>query len=106
MIKIQNLYPINKGSLMAKCDVHIAPWKMTFHDVKIFEKGANRWIAMPSKDFVNAEGITKYSDMISFDSDAVKKRFTEQIKEAVDKYLESNPEMKVEDVITEDEYPF
>lgn len=106
MIKIQNLYPINKGSLVAKCDVHIAPWKMTLLNVKIFEKGANRWIAMPTQEFINSEGVTKYTDMITFDSDAIKKRFLDQIREAVDAYLETNPGMEIPDVIKDEEYPF
>ena len=41
MIEVQNINAVNKGSLLATCDVHIVPWKLTFHEVKIFEKGAS-----------------------------------------------------------------
>ena len=107
MLEVQNINPINKGSLIATCDVHIIPWKLTLHEVKIFEKGANRWIVMPSREYSNEMGEKKYVDLITFDNEAVKNRFRSQIMGAIDKYLSENPDMKPEDVIKEsDELPF
>lgn len=107
MIEILNINAINKGNLLASCDVHIVPWKLTLHEVKIFEKGANRWITMPSKQFTNDQGEIKYTELISFDGEAVKNRFRSQIMGAVDQFLALNPDMKPEDVIKEtDEAPF
>lgn len=107
MIEIQNINAVHKGTLLAKCDVHIVPWKLTLHDVTIFEKGANRWVGMPSREYTTPEGEKKYIEMITFDSDGVKKRFRDQIMGAVDQYLQSNPDMKPEDVITsQDDIPF
>ncbi len=80
---------------------------MTLHEIKIFEKGANRWIGMPAREFTNDMGEKKYMDLVTFDSDAVKNRFRNQIMGAIDKYLEGNPDMKPEDVVKEDdEFPF
>jgi|SRR5215510_8142355 len=107
MIEVQNIQAVNKGSLLAKCDVHIVPWHMTLCDIKIFEKGTNRWIGMPSKEYTNDLGETKYKELVLFDSEGVKNRFRSQIMGAIDKYLEGNPDMKPEDVIKEDdELPF
>ena len=107
MLEVQNINAIHKGSLLATCDVHIIPWKMTLHEIKIFEKGANRWIGMPAKEFVNDLGEKKYTDLITFDNDGIKNRFRNQIMGAVDKYLASNLDMKPEDVVKEcDEPPF
>jgi DNA-binding cell septation regulator SpoVG len=107
MIDIQNINPIQKGSLLATCDVHIKPWHMTLHEVKIFEKGANRWIGMPSKEFTTPEGEKKYTDLVTFDNENVKNRFRSQIMGAIDKFLEANPEMTPEDVVKEaDDLPF
>lgn len=106
MIEVQNINPVGKGSLMATCDVHIKPWKMTLHEVKIFEKGANRWLGMPAKEFTSDTGEKKYTDLITFDNEGVKNRFRAQIMGAVDKFLSSNPEMKPEDVVKEDDFPF
>ena len=107
MISVQNINAVNKGSLLATCDVHITPWKMTLNDVKIFEKGANRWISMPSREHVNELGEKKYIELITFDNEGVKNRFRSQVMGAVDKYLEQNPDMKPEDVINNDStFPF
>lgn len=107
MLEVQNINAVNKGSLLATCDVHISPWKMTLHDVKIFQKGNNRWIGMPSKDFTDNFGEKKYTDLITFDNDNVKTRFRNQIMGAIDKFLSQNPDMTPEDVIKpEDDVPF
>ncbi len=107
MLEVQNINAVNKGTLLATCDVHIIPWKMTLHEIKIFEKGTNRWVGMPSKEFTNDQGEKKYTELLTFDSDAVKNRFRAQIMGAIDKYLAQNPEMKPEDVVKEDdELPF
>ena len=107
MIEVSNINPLNKGSLLATCSVRIVPWKMTMHDVKIFEKGANRWITLPAKEFAGESGEKKYTELLTFDCDAVKNRFRSQIMGAIDKYLEENPDMKPEDVITQDDaFPF
>ncbi len=107
MIEISNINAVNKGSLLATCDVYIQPWEMTLHEIKIFEKGANRWLGMPSKEFTNPAGEKKYSELVRFRKDSTVKRFRAQIMEAVDKFLAQNPDMKPEDVIKEnDEMPF
>ncbi len=107
MIDVKNIHAVNKGTLLATCDVHIIPWQMTLHEIKIFQKGSNRWIGMPSKDFTNESGEKKYTELVTFDSESVKNRFRNQIMSAIDKYLASNPEMKPEDIIKDvDELPF
>lgn len=107
MIEVQDIQPINKGSLLAKCSVHIIPWKLTIHDIKIFEKGANRWITMPAKEHVDASLEKKYIELITFDTEVIKNRFRSQIMGAIDKFLQENPEMKPVDVIQEnDNLPF
>jgi len=107
MLEVTNINPINKGSLIATCSVRIVPWKTTLHEIKIFEKGANRWLGMPAREFVNDAGEKKYIELVTFDSDAQKNRFRSQIMGAVDKFLAGNPEMVPEDVIKEtDGCPF
>lgn len=107
MIEILNVNAVNKGALLATCDVRIVPWKMTLKDVKIFEKGANKWISMPSKEFINEMAEKKYIELISFDNEAIKTRFRDQIMEAIDAYMMKNPDLKTEDVIKDtEELPF
>ena len=107
MIEVLNINPIQKGTLLATCDVHIKPWKLTLCEVKIFEKGTMRWIGLPAKEFVTDANEKKYIELVTFDNDAIKNRFKSQIMGAIDKFLEANPEMEQEDLITESvEIPF
>jgi hypothetical protein len=107
MIEVSNIEAIHKGSLLAKCDVRIVPWKLTLNEVKIFEHGANRSVAMPSQQYETREGETKYKELMSFDTDDLKKRFRAQVLKAVELYLAQNPDMEPEPVVTEDaEAPF
>jgi len=102
MLEVLNIEPVNKGSLLCKCDVRIAPWQMTLRGICVFEKGQNRWITLPSREFDdNMTGAKKYVELIAFDTDAIKNRFRNQIMGAIDRYLQENPEMKAKDVIQE-----
>ncbi len=103
MLEVQNIVPVNKGNLLAICDVKIIPWKLTLKEIKIFEKGANRWIGMPSREFINNIGEKKFIELIEFENEGVRNRFRSQIMGAIDKFLSENPEMKQEDVIKEDD---
>ncbi len=107
MIEISNICAVNKGSLLATCDVYIQPWDMELQEVKIFEKGQNRWLGMPSREFTNNLGEKKYIELITFRKEATKNSFRRQIMSAVDKFILDNPDMKPTDIIkAEDELPF
>lgn len=105
MIEVQNINAVNKGSLLATCDVYIKPWRYTFLEVLIFEKGAQRWFSMPTKE-KEIDGEIKRRETGRWDSEDIKKRFGKQIMVAIDKFLESNPDMKPEDVIKDEDLPF
>lgn len=106
LIQITNIRPVNKNSLLATCDVQIRPWKVTFHNVSIFQKGTNRWIGMPSRKW-EKDGETKYQELVTFDDADIQKRFRDQIMVCIDDYLERNPNLESEPVIKEDEeFPF
>lgn len=107
MIEISNIMEVRKGSLLATCDVYIQPWDLELCEVKIFEKGQNRWLGMPSREFTNPAGEKKYVELINFKKESTKTRFRAQILAAVDKFLEQNPDLTPKDVITEgEELPF
>lgn len=103
MLEVENIRAINKGNLLATCDVHIKPWRTTLHDIKIFQKGNSRWISLPSKEYTNDAGEKKYTELVTFDNDGIKERFRDQIMRAVEAYIASNPDLKPEDIIKEDD---
>jgi hypothetical protein len=107
MIEIQNVQEVKKGSLLATCDVYIRPWHLFMHEVKIFQKGNNRWLGLPAREVSNEVGEKKYVELITFDSDAVKTRFRNQIMKHIEDHLEKNPDLTPQDLIKEfDEVPF
>jgi DNA-binding cell septation regulator SpoVG len=106
MIDIISVNPLNKGDLLATVSVYIRPWKMKIHEIAVFQKGANRFISLPTRKW-EQNGETKYQKLLEFDDNAVEKRFRDQIMKAVDDYTERNGDLIPEDVIKEDEeFPF
>ncbi len=106
MIDIVSVHPINKGDLLATVSVAIRPWKMKIHEVIVMQKGANRWVSLPSRKY-ESNGETKYQKLLEFDDSAVEKRFRDQIMQAVDDYIEKNGDLQPEDVVKADEpFPF
>lgn len=103
MIEITNITPVNKGTLLATCDVYIQPWDMDLLEVKVFQKGSQRWIGMPSREFTNSMGEKKYIEQVTFRKDSTKNRFRSQISAAIDKFLEANPNMEMKPLINLDE---
>ena len=107
MIEIQNIERVDKGSLLAKCDVYVKPWHLILREVKVFQKGDRRWVGMPAKEGMGHDGVKIYSELVEFDSDGVKKRFRSLIMDAVDAYIEKNPSMTPEPIFgQQDEMPF
>lgn len=101
MIEISNIFPIHKGDLMATCSVSIKPWEMTYHKVTIWQKGANKWVTMPREKYENREGETKYNELIEFHTTSSKKRFSKQVIDAVDKYIEEEGDFTPQPLIKE-----
>lgn len=107
MIEVQNIEKIGKGSLMAKCEVYIKPWDLILKEVKIFQKGTSRWVSMPSRDYIDNEGNTKYMELIDFGSPSTRQRFKDQVEKAIKDYLKENPNMEAPPVVKEsEEFPF
>lgn len=106
MIEIISVNPINKGDILATVSVAIKPWKLKIHEVMVIQKGANRWVNLPSRKY-ESNGETKYAKQLEFDDAAVEKRFRDQIMAAVDEYIMRNGDLVPEDVVKEDEpFPF
>ena len=103
MLEVTNIQAINKGTVLCKCDVRVIPWKMTMHDVLVFEKGQDRYCSLPTEKFETREGEVKYKKKISFDTDEITRRFQSQVMKAIDEYLAGNPEMEPEPVVTSDQ---
>lgn len=106
MIEVFNIYPINKGDVLASVSVAIKPWHMKIHKIMVMQKGVNRWVNLPQERF-ESKGETKYTKLIEFDDPGSDKRFRDQIMAAIDAYIQKNGDLTPEDVIKEQqEMPF
>lgn len=101
VIQISNVQAVQKNSLFATCDVYIRPLDLELCRVCIFQKGANRWLGMPSAKWEGKDGETKFEELVKFRSDATKKRFRDQVMQAIDKYLMQNPNLDPEPFVDE-----
>lgn len=86
MIEIKNVKLVQKGALLATCDVSMPDKKMTLKDVRIFEKYPNRWVTMPCRDYVNDAQEKKYFEVVVFDSESYKQEFSKMILHAFEEY--------------------
>lgn len=105
MIEITSVNPINKGDILATISVYIKPWKLKIHEVMVVQKGANRWVNLPSRKY-ESNGETKYAKLLEFDDNATEKRFRDQVVLAVDEYINRHGDLVPEDVIKDQEMPF
>lgn len=66
-MKIENYKPIGKGFLVGKFDIVIEVWGMlTIKDCTLFEKNGERWISLPSKEFLTKENQKKHFSLVKF----------------------------------------
>lgn len=77
---------INKGALVAICDIEIAGWHLMLNDCKWFRKDNKQWIGMPSTSFTNREGKTIYKNVVEFSDKDAAARFQAAALEAVEMF--------------------
>jgi hypothetical protein len=102
-IRCVSLRHINKGALIAFCDLQCEAWSLLLHDrkwsceawslllhdCKWFSKNGNEWISLPSTSYTNRDGKTVYKDLIEFTDKEVSERFNRAALQAVKTYRET-----------------
>jgi DNA-binding cell septation regulator SpoVG len=71
---IDNPKLINRGSLLGSFDITL-PSGLIIHDCKLFEKGASRWIGLPSREYIKNDGTKSYFPLVEFRDREVSDRF-------------------------------
>jgi hypothetical protein len=83
---------INKGALVAICDIRINGWHLVLRDCKWFRKDSKQWIGLPSTKFVDRNGKAVYTNLVEFIDKNAAARFQAAALEAVEMYRESAEE--------------
>lgn len=90
MIECKFFKPLNKGCLLGYVDVFIPKFGLEINGLKLFQKNGKRWIAMPDREYTNKEGEKKYAPIVCFKEKNHFEVFSEQVKEAVEKWCKEN----------------
>lgn len=79
---------VNKGSLVAFCDLKITAWNLVLKDCKWFKKGPAEWVGLPSSSYTNRDGKMIYKDLVEFDDKHAAERFQAAALAAVHDFKE------------------
>jgi hypothetical protein len=88
-ILVTRVRAINKGALVAFCDLRIEAWNLAIYDCKHFKTNKAEWIGLPSSAFTNRDGKTVYKDLIEFTDKEAAARFQQAALAAVRKFTDS-----------------
>lgn len=86
MIICTRFKSLKKGCLLGFGSLYIEKWGIEIHNCSLNEKGANRWVSLPSQVY-EKDGEKKYSPYITFQNKDHYKKFQELILEAFNKKL-------------------
>jgi len=90
-IEVIKYHKINGSTfMMGKFSLKIPKWgNFIIHDMSYFQKGHQRWVSFPSKQF-EKDGEKKYMPYNKFEDDKTLKAFQEQVLKALDEYFKLN----------------
>lgn len=95
MIECIKYTPVNKGFFLGSFNIYIEKWGIEIKGCKLFQKGSQRWMNFPDKEFmVNDE--KKYMQFIVFKEPKNKNKFQEEVLKAIDKYCAENQSQQSE----------
>lgn len=107
MIEIQNLEEGRPGgSLQYSFDVVLKPYgELTILGCKLMKSGNQTWVNFPQIAYDSQSGEKKYKKVISW-PDKTDKKLKAEIKSALEKYLEANPDFATKSVFEGVQDPF
>jgi hypothetical protein len=94
-ITVSNWKPLKNGSLRGFLTV-ILPSGLTIHHCQLLEVGGRRWIGLPSRRFLVADGSIKYELRVEFTTRRALQNFREAALRAVDAYFTRTQEPEKE----------
>lgn len=89
MLKIQvlDIRGVKSNTLRAVARVQIEDFGLVINDVKLFIKGENHWVQMPSKSYEH-NGEKKYYPTVQFTNKDIEKEVLSTVADAMLKHFE------------------
>jgi hypothetical protein len=84
--KISNPCKVDKNILIGSVDLEL-PSGLKINGVMLHEKAGQRWLGLPSKEWITKEGLKRYLPVIEFVLPDVKERFQTEVLALVEDAL-------------------
>lgn len=94
-IQITRFHKFEKGTLYGFLDIAVPLWgtMLNIKGCKVFNKDGKQWVNMPSREYQDDKGETKYQAIIGIDDEAVYKKFIAGVTTAWNEYCQSQAQV-------------
>lgn len=89
MIECINFRECKKGTLLGFADFALPKMGIEIHGCTVHKKNDSKWVNLPSKEYQNKEGETKYAPIVKFIELDHYRGFQKHALEAVNKFLQT-----------------
>jgi hypothetical protein len=89
-IECVNYKEYKSGALQGFALIYVDKWDLEIKGCKVFSKSGARWFSLPSKEFTNEAGETKFEPLIRFRNKETAKQFGIAALQAIDKWCAEN----------------
>lgn len=90
MIECIRFKSYEKGALQGFADLYVEKWGLELNGCSLYMRDGQRWINLPSKEYKDKEGETKYSPAVRFRDKEHFQAFAEKAKAAIDKFCKES----------------
>jgi len=104
VIEIRKFRKHQKGTLVGFTNILMTTIGLEIRDVTLHRKDGQRWIGLPARPYVDANGETKYAYIVKFVDKDRWSRFQKEVLAAVDEYLADHDKSAAE--IPDEKIPF
>ena len=96
----------SSGLLQGFAKLLVTQWGVEIDGCKVFMKDGSRWVSLPSKEYKNAEGETKWSPVVRFVETAHRDFCSKCAVEAIDIWCKENAQQEQVKPAQDEELPF
>ena len=89
-IKISNWEPRIRKTLRGFFSAEL-PSGMILHHLMLHESGETRWVGLPSREWMDSQGVKQFAKLIEFRDRATADKFRDAVLAALDRHLETLP---------------
>jgi hypothetical protein len=80
-----------KGSMLGFANFYVPKMGLEIYGCSLWQKDGSRWVNLPSREYKDKEGNTKFSPALRFRDKEHYEGFINAAKEAIDVWIKANP---------------